>query len=265
VFYPSHGVSAELLRRHIRQPTRDERLRIRGRRRAGLKHPFDRKMVKQAAMSYFYGVRAGGFNDGEPYGMTKQVIDAGCPRYLARQLAHAIYAAIEDMLPRPKAVRDWLERGSKLAAKKGKALRWTTPPGLPVINIYQPMDIKRVEMSLHGRRRRVNIVIGDKPGIRKKKSADAITANFIHSADAAHLQLIALAADKEGIPMVTVHDCFGTLAPDAGLLNKIIRTELKRMHKRHNWLNNVWLSMRDIEQFSDIGTLDINPSFAAYR
>jgi DNA-dependent RNA polymerase len=37
------------------------------------------------------------------------------------------------------------------------------------------------------------------------------------------MQLVALAAARAGIPLVGVHDCFGTLAPDAGLLNKIIR------------------------------------------
>ena len=100
----------------------------------------------------------------------------------------------------------------------------------------------------------------------------AITANFVHSCDAAHFQLTALAAAREGINMVGVHDCFGTIAPHAGRLNEIIRDQLIDLHKRHNWLNNVWASAKrdgvELAPFSDIGTLDleqVRKSFAAYR
>jgi DNA-directed RNA polymerase, mitochondrial len=106
--------------------------------------PFDREIVKQPAMSYFYGSRPGGFaksKDGRwrPYGMTKQVIDVlkerKQPTKGAKELAHAIYKAIEDMVPRATAVRDFLEQLAKLCAKEGKPLRWTNALGLPVINL----------------------------------------------------------------------------------------------------------------------------------
>ena len=47
--------------------------------KALMEGPFDRKIVKQPAMSYFYGSRAGGFvkdkrGRWQPYGMTKQII-----------------------------------------------------------------------------------------------------------------------------------------------------------------------------------------------
>ena len=242
-----------------------------------LEHPFDRKRVKQPSMSYFYGARAGGFQkDGagrwKPYGMTKQVIDAGSPTNHAKQLADAIYKCVEDMLRRPKGVRDWLEQLAREAAKNGKSLRWVTPLGLAVINIYQPAKVKNLSVVVNGRKRSVKLTVGDKNGIDKKKTTNAATANFVHAVDAAHLQLIALAAAKEGIEMVSVHDCFGTIAPHAGRLNEIIRNQLIALHRRHNWLNNVWASAKGddvkVAPFSDIGTLDleqVRKSFAAYR
>jgi DNA-directed RNA polymerase, mitochondrial len=242
-----------------------------------LNSPFNRKPVKQPAMSYFYGARAGGFQKEhsghwKPYGMTKQVIDAGVSPDHAKQLAHAIYGCIEDMLPRPKAVRDWLEQNAKLAAEKGKPLRWTTPLGLPVINIYQPAKVKNLSVVVNGQKRSTKLTVGDKDGINKKKAANAVTANFVHSVDAAHLQLVAVVAAKEGIEMVSVHDCFGTIAPHAGRLNEIIRDQLTELHKRHNWLSNIWVSAKrdgiELLPFSDIGTLDIEQvrkSFSAYR
>ncbi len=89
-----------------------------------LEHPFDRKRVKQPSMSYFYGARAGGFQKDhagrwKPYGMTEQVIDAGVSPDHAKQLAHAIYDCIEDMLPRPKAVRHWLEQLARPGCGQG--------------------------------------------------------------------------------------------------------------------------------------------------
>jgi hypothetical protein len=82
----------------------------------------------------------------------------------------------------------------------------------------------------------IKLAVGDKPGIAKKKATNAVTANFVHSIDAAHLQLVALAADREGINLVTVHDCFGATASQAARLNEIIREEFVRLHKRHNLL-----------------------------
>ncbi len=238
-----------------------------------LEHPFDRKYVKQPAMTYFYGAVAGGFAKDKkgkwhPFGMTKQVIDAGY-KGDAKKLAHAIFNCIEDMLQRPKAVRDWLEDLAGRAAEKGKPLRWTTPLGLPVINIYQPPDIKNLSTVVNGRKRSTKLAVGDKDGINKKKAVNAVTAHFTHSADAAHLQLVALAAAKEDINMISVHDCFGTIAPDAGRLNAIIRDQLIDLHTRHNWLSNIWATAKlDAPPFSNIGSLDleqVRKSFFAYR
>ncbi len=238
-----------------------------------LKNPFDRRYVKQPAMTYFYGAVAGGFakdkkDKWHPFGMTKQVIDAGY-KGPAKKLADAIFSCIEKMLRRPKAVRDWLEDLVGLAAEKGKPLRWTTPLGLPVINIYQPPDIKNLSTVVNARKRSTKLAVGDKDGINKKKAANSVTANFVHSIDAAHLQLVVLAAAKEDINMVSVHDCFGTIAPDAGRLNDIIRDQLIHLHTRHNWLSNIWATAKlDVAPFSNIGTLDleqVRKSFFAYR
>ena len=42
------------------------------------------------------------------------------------------------MVPRAKAVRDFLEHLAKLCADNGKPLRWPTASGLSVINEYHP-------------------------------------------------------------------------------------------------------------------------------
>ena len=239
--------------------------------------PFDRKSVKQPSMTYFYGARAGGFQKDKrgnwnPYGMTKQVIDAGSPTNHAKQLAHAIHKCIEDMLPRPKGVRDWLEQLAGLAAENDRPLWWVTLLGLKVINIYQPAEVKNLSSVVKGGRRSTKLAVGYKDGIDERDAKKAITANFVHSCDAAHFQLTALAAAKEGINMVGVHDCFGTIAPHAGRLNEIIRDQFVDLHKRHNWLSNIWAAAKsegvEVAPFSNIGTLDleqVRKSFFGWR
>ena len=246
--------------------------------------PFDRALVKQPAMSYFYGSRKGGFTKNQagrfrPHGMTKQVADVLDERGIknpkaAKLIAHEINNSIEGMVPKAKEVRDFLEGLVKMCAEKGLPLRWTTPPGLPVINRYHEPEIKIIPVSLKGRRRRVKLAVGDKPAIAKKKATNAVTANFVHSIDAAHLQFVALAADREGINLVTVHDCFGATAPQAARLNEIIREEFVRLHKRHNLLIAVReaagrdLRVKELPPIPAIGSAEIEDvlgSFHAFK
>ena len=245
---------------------------------------FDRAIVKQPAMSYFYGSRKGGFTKNQagrfrPYGMTKQVADVLDERGVrepraAKLIAHEINNSIEGMVPKAKKVRDFLEGLADMCAEKGLPLRWTTPLGLPVINRYHEPKIKIISVSLKGRRRRVKLAVGDKPSIAKKKATNAVTANFIHSIDAALLQFVALAADREGINLVTVHDCFGATAPQAARLNAIIREEFVRLHKRHNLLAGVRetakrdLRVKELPPVPAIGSAEIETvlgSFHAFK
>ena len=195
-------------------------------------------------MSYFYGASAGGFakdNKGQlaPVWHDKAGNRGGLQPGTQRNWLDAIFNCIEDMLPRPKGgarlarapCQSWPQRRiSRCAGQRRSDCRSSTSISRQISRTFP--------LWLNGRRRSTKLAVGDKDGINKKKAENAITANFVHSADAAHLQLVALAAAKEGINMVSVHDCFGTIAPDAGRLNDIIRDQFIDLHKRHNWLNN---------------------------
>ena len=142
-------------------------------------------------------------------------------------------------MPAAKEVRDFLEKTVGVCNKYNTPVRWTTPLGLPALNVYYKPIKKTMSVKLNGRRRRANLIVGDSDKIDKRKSTNSITANVVHSCDAAHLQLVALAAAKENIQLTTIHDCFGCLAPQAKRLNEILREQFARLHKRHNWLNAI--------------------------
>jgi DNA-directed RNA polymerase len=196
----------------------------------------DRKFVKQPVMTIFYGVTL--------YGMTQQLIDNGYPRADAKRLAKAIYKAVEGLVPSAVEVRDFLETLVKECAKKNKQLWWLTPLGLPVGNCYYIPEIHNISLKLNGRRRRVKFIVGDTDQVDRRKAVNSVTANFVHSADAAHLQMVALAAQAEGIDMVAVHDSFGCLAPRAKRFNQIVREQFYKLHTDYNLLAAVRESAR---------------------
>src|SRR5262245_35099350 len=217
--------------------------------------PFDRKIVKQPAMSYFYGSRTGGFaksKDGRwrAHGMTRQVLEileerrkgsqSNSTTQDAKEIAKAIYKAIGDMVPSAKAVMTFLRHLTRLYAKEGKHLRWTSNLGQQLINCYYEPEEKDLEVKLlarsptgarYWRRRTVTMVIGDTNQFRTKKAVNSAPANYVHSLDADHLKLVALAAKSEGIAMVSVHDCFGSLAPRFKRFNAIIREQFEVLHE----------------------------------
>jgi DNA-directed RNA polymerase len=245
-------------------------------------NPFDRDIFKQPTMTFFYGSRPGGFAKDKrgkwhPYGMTKQIIDAikaaGKKNTRnAKTLAHAAYAAIRVRFPRAAKVLDFLE--DLVDACPDGVLRWTSALGLPVINRYHRPITRRIETRLRGRRRRTKFVVGEQPNPSLSKAKDAVTANFTHSVDAAHLQMIALAATNAGIDMLCIHDCFGCIAPHADRFNDIIRDQYIRLHRR-NLLSEAREAVRrrvpknvKLPPLPEIGDLDlelIRKSFHAFK
>ena len=56
--------------------------------------------------------------------------------------------------------------------------------------------------------------------------------------------MVANATAKEAIPLVTIHDCFGTTAPHARRLNEIIREQFVQLHENYDWLEHVLASAK---------------------
>src|SRR5262249_33534766 len=188
---------------------------------------------KSPGMTYFYGSKPGGWTQKnkktEPEGMTKQVVEVlrerGHSAAGAHKFAAAIYKEITGMMPRARAALDFMQKLARICAKHGKSLRWTTPLGFPVVNHYYKSDIKEVSVSVGGRRRRVNLIVGHTDEINVTRAANSAAANFVHSCDATLLHLVAIEAHKRGIALAAVHDCFGTVAPDARAMLDIIREQ----------------------------------------
>ncbi|KAJ0427118.1 hypothetical protein BJY00DRAFT_307097 [Aspergillus carlsbadensis] len=104
---------------------------------------------------------------------------------------------------------------------------WTTPLGLPVVQPYRTRVSKRVSTTFQT----LSVVEPDSDNIvSRRKQLQAFPPNFIHSLDATHMMLSAIACRKAGLCFSAVHDSFWTHPSDVDTMNGILRDEFVRMH-----------------------------------
>jgi DNA-directed RNA polymerase, mitochondrial len=212
----------------------------------------DRDLVKRPVMTYCYGVTKHGVIDQirgklaeldqrlewEKPGVMNQIRGELARRGQRleweplKRLRDHVWDALAGTVPRAEEAREFLRRLARVLAKKGEPLQWTTPTGLPWANRYQKSKTKRVHSVLRGHRVQRTIADGYEPGIRSVKAANAVVANVVHALDASHLLRTVNACAAAGInDLVTVHDSFGCLAPQADQFARIVRDEFVRMYE----------------------------------
>jgi DNA-directed RNA polymerase len=227
-----------------------------------LAYGVDRKLVKRNVMTFAYSSKEFGMGEqhyedtmeplelkmlkGElkdhPFGETEDEW-----RLSSRYLAKRVLAAIKSVVSLPAQAMEFMQKLAKAAAHEGKPLRWTTPAGIPCINRYHDVITERVELWCHSngvkQRTQTSVAVGYETPIAKEKAAAGIAPNFVHSHDAAALQLAVAAAADEGITdIATVHDSFGCLPSRAGRFNQIIREQFLKMYSDHDVLTELYES-----------------------
>ncbi|KAL8690701.1 MAG: hypothetical protein Q9218_003913 [Villophora microphyllina] len=104
---------------------------------------------------------------------------------------------------------------------------WTSPLKMPVVQPYRENTTQIVATNLQSISL-TNPSLADP--VNKRKQLSAFPPNFIHSLDATHMLLSALACDKQGLTFSAVHDSFWTHAADVDTMNRILRDCFIKMH-----------------------------------
>ena len=211
-----------------------------------LAHKIDRKVTKRATMTLCYGSKQYGWREQlmeDFMNQYKKEIAVGkreahpfsepgkASGYMAKKLDKAlrmtVKAAVEGM--------DWLQETSSLLAKENKPITWTTPVGFPVVNGYYEPIIKDIDIKVRGRRYRNKLLLGYTDKLKATKQRSTIAPNFVHSFDACHLMMVALAAKKEGInSFLLIHDSFGCLPSDMERFSEIVREQFVELYSHHD-------------------------------
>jgi DNA-directed RNA polymerase len=74
--------------------------------------------------------------------------------------------------------------------------------------------------------------------VDRRKQVESIIPNVIHSLDASHLMfVIRECVNSKILPIITVHDCFGTLPNQMFHLEQVIKKQFVILYTKENFLN----------------------------
>ncbi|BGP42996.1 DNA-directed RNA polymerase [Rhodotorula kratochvilovae] len=162
-----------------------------------------------------------------------------CARLIAKSIPpQRIEAALQEEKPKrarkgaPEGVKD---KPARAAAKRSRipkeqmtSVIWTTPLGLPVVQPYRKPKKRQVQTALQT----VFIVDPSIPAeVDARAQATAFPPNFIHSLDATHMMMTALAC-KDKLAFASVHDSYWTHAADVDEMSTILRDTFVELHSQ---------------------------------
>lgn len=164
---------------------------------------------------------------------------------------------------------DWITKIARLVTKNERPLpfMWSTPTGFVVQQAKYHMDRHAVQTRFDGRLLKVEFLTDSKT-LDSNKNAQSLSPNFIHSMDAAHLQLTINKAQKSGRGMSfsMIHDSFGVHAADMEyFLHECIKPCFYEMYKDGNVLQKFFDEVKplipegsEIPEMPQLGELDVS-------
>ncbi len=215
-----------------------------------------RGIVKRPCMTYVYSATAFGMTDQVNAELRRldQALQAkgelphlgGADNFAAaRWLAPQLYRLIGATVPAAKRAMDWLKSAATAMNGVDLPLWWTTPAGLPVMQRYANTKAGKVELTFRGKRVQLQIDEDASPAtlaawmdrgsvkaMDGSRAVSGIAPNFVHSLDAAHLMLTAVAAhDASIVDLAVIHDSFGTHAAETDRLSRLLRETFVTMYE----------------------------------
>lgn len=223
-----------------------------------------RDLVKRGAMTWGYGVTEQGImtqliTDGFLNDENKKMVP-NAPVYAA-YMRDCIYWAVNNTVLSARDVMEWLQYVAGVASAEGKALWWTNPVGMRIHQEYLKPERKQVQTTGGIYCFYIKNLTKRKLAVGKQKNG--IAPNFVHSIDAAHMCMVVLRLKEEGITDIhAIHDSWGVHACHTTLLNRIIREEFIKIHKR-NLLEEFKCEVEsqlgvELEPYPTQGTFDVS-------
>lgn len=149
-------------------------------------------------------------------------------------LANRLRDALKGKTGRADAIMEWLQGAMKLMCDSGVAdkLQWATPSGFPWRgNLYYGHTTRKVKTKVAGKVHAMTLAENDTSKFNRKDAVAAIAPNFVHSLDAAALQLAICEANSRGVTdVMAIHDCVGGIAPDMDIIADAVRIGFVKCH-----------------------------------
>ncbi len=181
-------------------------------------------------------------------------------------LAGHIHQGISKTVVKAMAAMSWLQEVSRMASDTGLPIHWITPTGFPVIQRYQKVKSHQIAVILTGKRYRLSLQ-DEQAKLDRKKQANGVSPNFVHSLDASALMETVVNGLSVGVDaFAMIHDSYGTHARDTSALADILRASFVNLYKNRNVLGefrysisvNNNIPLEDIPEPPSMGTLELD-------
>jgi DNA-directed RNA polymerase len=151
-------------------------------------------------------------------------------------LTRLVWTAIGEVVVAARKAMDWLKKVAQATSKKQLPLDWVTPVGFPVHQACYDVTSRQVDTRL-GDRIIKPVLQEYLPTINAREQANGLAPNFVHSMDAAALQLsVCYAADNGIEEFAMVHDSYGCPAADAEMLGQCLRQAFVDLYQENDVL-----------------------------
>jgi DNA-directed RNA polymerase len=207
-----------------------------------LEFGIDRSLCKGPVMTTIYGAQFLGIVDGLVAALEERQAQLHVSQWSSGYLAPARYLArkfgllLGSELKSCLELQTWLRTVSRKVLATGHRLQWTSPMGMPIW-LGDELDPRSSVATLtHGSRRWQTWKDEAQAGELSARSTNrAITANAVHSFDAALCQLLVSRCGEQGIGLLPNHDCFATIPARTGWLHHTLHDELRGLYAT-DWL-----------------------------
>ncbi len=196
-------------------------------------HKIERGVTKRSTMCEPYGITF--------YGIQRYIKEEGHLDWVSRdkrggaivELARAIKASLDLSLQEPNKGKEYLKSSVEEANKKNVHVKWTTPSGFKVVHYYNKQQRKRSLAALFNKKELVFYVRTN--DVSPREATQAISPNFIHSLDAAHMFLtIDMIIKTHGpIDFCMIHDSYGSHANDVDIMRDCLRKTFADIHSEN--------------------------------
>lgn len=227
----------------------------------------DRKLCKRPVMTLPYGVTAFSVrsfvhdvlveryesSSNTPFGDWKDARNA------SNWMGNVIWSSIGEVVVAARGAMDWLQSAARALSKHQVPIVWTTPAGLPARQQYLKRKSRKLNLTVGEKYVQV-ILSEDTPDIDGKAQANGIAPNYVHSLDAAAMQLTVVKAAKYGLrDFSMIHDSYGTHAAHAQTLAESLREVFVEMFEGRDLLEEFEQELRDCVPGEEVDLPDRPP------
>ena len=238
-----------------------------------LEYGINRKICKKPVMCLPYSLTRYSCRQYLEDHVVKEKVERGTKHKFGDDLFKAtayltpiVWDSINDVVVKARDIMDFLKSIARLVASENLPVCWTTPKlNFPVQMMCYKTESKRVKTKMGDSIVKLSIA-SQTNVIDKRKTAQSVCPNFIHSLDASVLQLAVVKAKEAGVDNFSmIHDSFGCTVPENKIMADAIRDSFCEIYKEDVLLNfanemKEMLSEKNLKKFPKMpvkGNLDL--------